>query len=74
MGGLFSKPDTPKVEATRAPTEADTTVADAQKRARQQAMARSGRASTVLTRSQQASSGGGAGTTSYGNSLLGSAG
>ncbi|GEM_PF-4851776 len=72
MGSLF-KSDTPEIKATRAPTEADTTVADAQKRARQSAMARSGRASTVLSRNNQAQSQNGAGTSAYGSSLLGSA-
>lgn len=73
MGSLF-KSSTPEVTATRAPTESDATVADAQKRTRQAAIARSGRASTVLSRNNSSSSSsGGAGTTSYGNSLLGSA-
>lgn len=74
MGSLFGGGKT-EVKATRAPTEGDAATQDAERRTRAAAMARSGRASTVLSRNNSSSnSSGGAGTTSYGNSLLGSAG
>lgn len=69
MGFLFPKKPKPE-DPVRMPVPDDTAslaAADRQKRA---IATRSGRASTVLTRK----TGGEAGTTSYGNSLLGSAG
>ncbi|MBZ9807687.1 hypothetical protein [Mesorhizobium sp. ESP-6-2] len=70
MGFLFPKAPKP-AEAARMPTPEDTSVVAAEDRQRRQIAQRSGRASTVLSRP---SGGASAGTTSYGNSLLGSAG
>lgn len=69
MGFLF--PKTPKAEApVRMPVPDDTASVAAADRQKRAIAARSGRASTVMSRR----SGGEAGTTSYSNSLLGSAG
>lgn len=71
MSGLFGK--APKPEApVRMPVEDDAASAAAAQRQKQLIAARSGRASTVMSR--RAPSGGEAGTSSYSNSLLGSAG
>lgn len=69
MGGLFGKPPKPE-PAVRMPVPDDAAALAAQQRQRQQIASRSGRASTVMTRRPT----GDAGTSSYGNSLLGSAG
>lgn len=69
MSGLFGK--TPKVsDPTPMPVPDDAAAKAADLRQRQQIAARSGRASTMLSRQ----SGGSAGTQSYSNSLLGQAG
>lgn len=75
MGGLFKKPQPQPVQ--RMPDTEDPAVLEAKKRAAGAAQARSGRASTVLTNRAQAANSaaaGGAGTTAYKSSLLGSAG
>jgi hypothetical protein len=70
MGALFGG-KAPKPEApTPMPTPDDAAAKAADLRQRQQIAARSGRASTMLSRQN----GGNAGTTSYSNSLLGQAG
>lgn len=69
MGGLFGK--TPKPEpAVRMPVPDDASALAAQDRQKRLIATRTGRASTVMSRNR----GGDAGTSSYGNSLLGSAG
>lgn len=71
MSGLFGK--TPKAaDPVRMPVEDDASAIAEQQRQKQAIAARSGRASTVMSR--RAPSGGEAGTSSYSNSLLGSAG
>ena len=58
MSGLFgggSKPPPPKV--VRMPVESDASVLAARERARQQALLRSGRLSTILSDSLQSASG-----------------
>lgn len=69
MGALFGKKPTPE-PAVRMPVPDDAAALAAQQRQKQQIAQRTGRASTVMTRR----TGGDAGTSSYGNSLLGSAG
>lgn len=69
MSGLFGKAPKP-ADPTPMPVPDDAAAKAADLRQRQQIAARSGRASTMLSRQ----SGGGAGTTSYSNSLLGQAG
>ena len=70
MSGLFGK--APKVaDATPMPVPDDAAAKAADLRQRQQIASRSGRASTMLSRR---TGGGDAGTSSYGNSLLGQAG
>jgi hypothetical protein len=71
MGGLFGKKPDP-APAVRMPVPDDQAALAAQQRQRQQIASRSGRASTMLSR--RPSGGGDAGTSSYSNSLLGSAG
>lgn len=68
MGALFGKPKPPKV--VRMPDTNDPVIRQSEERKRREIAARSGRSSTMLSRS----SGGEAGTRSYSNSLLGSAG
>ncbi|TGQ11216.1 hypothetical protein EN858_14940 [Mesorhizobium sp. M4B.F.Ca.ET.215.01.1.1] len=69
MSGLFgSKPKVADPTPMPVPDDAASKAADL--RQRQQVAARTGRASTMLSRQN----GGQAGTTSYGNSLLGQAG
>ncbi|MBZ9873089.1 hypothetical protein LB542_19770 [Mesorhizobium sp. BR1-1-9] len=71
MSFLFGKK--PTVEApTPMPVPDDASAKAADLRQRQQIAARSGRSSTMLSRRQ--TTGGDAGTSSYGNSLLGQAG
>lgn len=71
MGALFSKPKAPTV--VRMPDANDPIIRQSEERKRREIASRSGRSSTMLTRN--AGSGGGeAGTRSYANSLLGSAG
>lgn len=69
MSALFGKKPQPE-PAVRMPVPDDTAALAAQQRQKQQIATRTGRASTVLSRR----TGGDAGTSSYGNSLLGSAG
>lgn len=76
MGKLFGSKPTP-APVQRMPDTEDPAVLEAKKRAAGAAQARSGRASTVLTNRAQAANApaaGGAGTTAYKSSLLGSAG
>jgi len=74
MGSLFSKPKVDK-QVQRMPDEEDPVVLDAQARQRAAVQARSGRASTMLSRNNRSNGNGtGAGTGAYGNSLLGQAG
>lgn len=68
MGSLFGKPKPPAV--VRMPDTNDPVIRQSEERKRREIAARSGRSSTMLSRS----SGGEAGTRSYSNSLLGSAG
>lgn len=68
MGALFGKAKPPKV--VRMPDTNDPVIRQSEERKRREIAARSGRSSTMLSRS----SGGEAGTRSYSNSLLGSAG
>lgn len=68
MGALFGKSKPPKV--VRMPDTNDPVIRQSEERKRREIAARSGRSSTMLSRS----SGGEAGTRSYSNSLLGSAG
>ena len=68
MGALFGKPKPPAV--VRMPDTNDPVIRQSEERKRREIAARSGRSSTMLSRS----SGGEAGTRSYSNSLLGSAG
>ncbi len=69
MGALFgSKPKPPEV--VRMPLPEDPEARMAAERKRREIASRGGRASTVMSRQ----SGGDAGTSSYGNSLLGQAG
>lgn len=68
MGALFGKSKPPKV--VRMPDANDPVIRQSEERKRREIAARSGRSSTMLSRS----SGGEAGTRSYSNSLLGSAG
>lgn len=70
MSGLFGKAPQPEA-AVRMPVPDDPAAQAAQQRQKQLIASRSGRASTVMTRR---SGGGDAGTSSYSNSLLGSAG
>lgn len=78
MGALFGKAKPPKV--VRMPDQNDPNIRQAEERKRREIAGRSGRSSTMLTRgggSVPRGSGGGvgdAGTRSYSNSLLGSAG
>lgn len=74
MGGLFGK--APKAaDPVKMPVADDAATLAAQERQRQQVAARSGRASTVMSRrAGNGRTGGDAGTSSYSNSLLGSAG
>lgn len=73
MGFLFGS--TPKPAApTRMPAPDDAQAKAAQARSRRAIMSRSGRSSTVLTRDENPNGGGGNGTQSYTNSLLGQAG
>lgn len=65
MGGLFKSPPQPK--PVRMPDPEDPEVDAAEDRTRRLAMARSGRASTVLSNP----TGGSGGNQSYKNSLLG---
>ncbi|RUU80006.1 hypothetical protein [Mesorhizobium sp. M7A.F.Ca.MR.362.00.0.0] len=70
MGFLFpKKPEPEAAKAMPVPDDASSRAADA--RQKQLIASRTGRASTVLSRP---TGGGEAGTSSYGNSLLGSAG
>lgn len=69
MSGLFGKAPKPS-DPTPMPVPDDAAAKAADLRQRQQIAARSGRASTMLSRR----TGGDAGTSSYGNSLLGQAG
>lgn len=76
MGGLFGKKPTPQ-PVQRMPDTEDPAVLEAKKRAAAASQARSGRASTMLSSRAQATNApasGGAGTTAYKSSLLGSAG
>lgn len=68
MGALFGKPKPPKV--VRMPDANDPVIRQSEERKRREIAARSGRSSTMLSRG----AGGEAGTRSYSNSLLGSAG
>jgi len=68
MGALFGKAKPPKV--VRMPDQNDPVIKQSEERKRREIAARSGRSSTMLSRS----GGGEAGTRSYSNSLLGSAG
>lgn len=70
MSGLFGKAPDP-APAVRMPVPDDAAAQAAKARQQQQIASRSGRASTVLSRPTGGSE---AGTSSYGNSLLGSAG
>lgn len=77
MGALFGKPKPPKV--VRMPDTNDPVIRQSEERKRREIAARSGRSSTMLSRggggAPRGSGGGGdAGTRSYSNSLLGSAG
>jgi hypothetical protein len=69
MSSLFGKAPKPAAP-TPMPVPDDAASLAAQQRQRQQIAARSGRASTMLSRNN----GGSAGTSAYGNSLLGQAG
>lgn len=71
MGFLFSKAPKP-ADPTPMPVPDDAAAQAAKARQQQQIASRSGRASTVLSR--PANGGREAGTSSYSNSLLGSAG
>lgn len=71
MSGLFGKTPAPE-PATPMPVPDDAAAQAAKARQQQQIASRSGRASTVLSR--PAGGRGEAGTSSYANSLLGSAG
>ncbi|TGV15818.1 hypothetical protein EN816_00780 [Mesorhizobium sp. M8A.F.Ca.ET.173.01.1.1] len=72
MSFLFGKPSTPKPEPTPVmPVPDDAAAKAADQRQKQMIASRTGRASTVLSRP---AGGREAGTASYGNSLLGSAG
>jgi hypothetical protein len=71
MGSLFGKAPKPE-PAVRMPVPDDTAALAAAQRQKQMIASRTGRASTMLTR--RPTGGGDAGTQSYGNSLLGSAG
>lgn len=70
MGALFGKAKPPTV--VRMPDQNDPNIRQAEERKRREIAGRSGRSSTMLSRG--AGGGGEAGTRSYGNSLLGSAG
>lgn len=70
MGALFGKAKEPKV--VRMPDANDPAIKQSEERKRREIASRSGRSSTMLTRN--AGGGGEAGTRSYSNSLLGSAG
>ena len=70
MGGLFGGDKPKPAEPVRMPVPDDTASLAAADRQKRQIAQRTGRASTVLSRR----TGGEAGTSSYGNSLLGSAG
>jgi len=69
MGALFGKAKPPTV--VRMPDQNDPNIRQAEERKRREIAGRSGRSSTMLSRG---AGGGEAGTRSYGNSLLGSAG
>jgi hypothetical protein len=69
MSGLFGKAPKP-ADPTPMPVPDDAAAKAADMRQRQMIAARSGRASTMLSRQNSSS----AGTQSYGNSLLGQAG
>lgn len=70
MGALFGKAKPPTV--VRMPDQNDPNIRQAEERKRREIAGRSGRSSTMLSRG--AGGGGEAGTRSYSNSLLGSAG
>jgi len=70
MGAFFGKAKPPTV--VRMPDQNDPNIRQAEERKRREIAGRSGRSSTMLSRG--AGGGGEAGTRSYGNSLLGSAG
>lgn len=77
MGSLFGKAKEPKV--VRMPDANDPAIRQSEERKRREIASRSGRSSTMLSRGgggvPRGSGGGGeAGTRSYSNSLLGSAG
>lgn len=69
MGSLFKKPDIKEPTPVRMPDPEGPDVRAEEERRRRAIAARSGRTSTILSRS----SGGEAGTRSYSNSLLGQA-
>ena len=69
MGALFGKAKPPTV--VRMPDQNDPNIRQAEERKRREIAGRSGRSSTMLSRGAGS---GEAGTRSYGNSLLGSAG
>lgn len=70
MGKLFKGPDIKPAQPVRMPDPEDPDTREAEERQRRQIAARSGRASTVLSRG----AGGSPGTSAYRNSLLGQAG
>lgn len=70
MGAFFGKAKPPTV--VRMPDQNDPNIRQAEERKRREIAGRSGRSSTMLSRG--AGGGGEAGTRSYSNSLLGSAG
>jgi hypothetical protein len=75
MGKLFSGGDTPKpTPVAKMPDPEDPQVKEAARRKALAVTQRSGRASTVLSRSNSGNASSGAGTQAYGNSLLGQAG
>lgn len=72
MGSLFGKPKAPT--PVRMPDANDPAIKQSEERKRREIASRSGRSSTMLTRNAGGGGGGEAGTRSYSNSLLGSAG